>query len=180
MSSDAIVQKYSQSLFEACESLKTTDAMASQLQTVTQIFTQADAQTFFNSPFNSPDNKAMVAKSALEGKCAPELFNFLITLVQNDRVAFIGEINEAFQTLVRAKSGETEGVLFVAQPVNDAFKTQVEAKLSQSLNKKVKLTVQTDASLISGYKVTVGGWTLDDSAQYHLNKIKEDISKRGI
>jgi F0F1-type ATP synthase delta subunit len=52
--------------------------------------------------------------------------------------------------------------------------------LSQTLNKKVKLSVQKDASLLSGYKVTVGGWTLDDSAQFHLNKIKEDISKRGI
>ena len=47
-------------------------------------------------------------------------------------------------------------------------------------SKKVKLTVKKDSSLLSGYKVTVGSWTLDDSAQFHLNKIKEDISKIGI
>ena len=180
MSADAIIQKYAQSLFEACETLKATDVLAPQLESVSQIFAQTEAQTFFNSPFNSPDNKVMVAKSALEGKCAPELFNFLITLVRNDRVAFVAQINETFQGLVRSKSGETEGVLYVAQPVADTFKAQVEAKLSQTLNKKVKLSVQPDASLISGYKVTVGGWTLDDSAQYHLNKIKDEISKRGI
>lgn len=180
MSSGVIVQKYSQSLFEAAEELKITDAIAAQLQAVSKLFAQADAQTFFNSPFNSPDNKVMVAKSALEGKCAPELFNFLITLVQNDRMGLVAEINEALQGLVRSKTGETEGVLYVAQATNDTFKAQVEAKLSKTLGKKVKLSVQTDASLISGYKVTVGGWTVDDSAQYHLNKIKDEISKRGI
>lgn len=180
MSADVIVQKYAQSLFEACEASKATDVVAAQLQTVSQLFAAQDVQAFFSGPLNSSDNRVMVAKSALEGKCAPELFNFMIMLVNNGRMGLVAEINNAFQGLVRSKSGETEGVLYVAQPATDAFKAQVEAKLSKSLNKKVKLSVQTDASLISGYKVTVGGWTLDDSAQYHLNKIKDEISKRGL
>ena len=180
MSANLIVQKYSQSLFEATEEIKKTDVVAAELNQVAQLFVQDETLSFFSSPFNTNDNKVMVAKSALEGKCSPELFNFMITLVQNDRVAFVGDINEAYQTLVRAKTGETEGVLYTAADVTDQFKAQVEVKLSQALNKKVKLSVQKDASLLSGYKVTVGGWTLDDSAQFHLNKIKEDISKRGI
>lgn len=180
MSANLIVQKYSQSLFEATEENKKTDVVAAELNQVAELFVQAETQSFFNSPFNTNDNKIMVAKSALEGKCSPELFNFMITLVNNDRVAFVAEINEAYQILVRAKTGETEGVLYSATDVSDQLKSQVEVKLSQALNKKVKLTVQKDSSLLSGYKVTVGGWTLDDSAQFHLNKIKEDISKRGI
>lgn len=180
MSADTLVQKYAQSLYEACEGNKTTATVASQLNVLTDLFKQADAQTFFNSTFNSSDNKMMVAKSALEGQVAPELFNFMIMLVQNERMMFVHEINQAFQAMVRAQSGETEGVLYVAGEMSDSFKSQVESKISQTLNKKVKLTVQKDSSLISGYKVTVGGWTLDDSAQFHLNKIKDDISKRGI
>jgi F-type H+-transporting ATPase subunit delta len=180
MSANLIVQKYSQSLFDATEENKKSEVVASELNQIAQLFLQAETQSFFNSPFNTNDNKVMVAKSALEGKCSPELFNFMITLVQNERVAFVGEISEAYQALVRAKTGETEGVLYSAADVSDQFKSQVEVKLSQTLNKKVKLSVQKDASLLSGYKVTVGGWTLDDSAQFHLNKIKEDISKRGI
>lgn len=180
MSANLIVQKYSQSLFEATEENKKTETVAVELNQVVELFVQSETQSFFNSPFNTNDNKIMVAKSALEGKCSPELFNFMITLVKNDRVAFVAPINEAYQTLVRAKTGETEGVLYSASDISDQFKSQVEVKLSQTLNKKVKLTVQKDTSLLSGYKVTVGGWTLDDSAQFHLNKIKENISKRGI
>ena len=180
MSADAIIQKYSGALFAACEENKKTEVVASELTQTIGLFTQPDVNIFFTSPFNANDNKVMVAKSALEGKCSPELFNFIIMLVQNDRMAFLADINSAFQTLVRAKSGETEGVLSVASDVSGDFKSQVEAKISQKLNKKVKLTVKKDPTLLSGYKVAVAGWVFDDSAQFHLNKIKEDISKRGI
>lgn len=180
MSADAIVQKYSRALFEAAEASKTTPVVAAELEQIAKVFSQEESVSFFGSPFNSVDNKIMVAKSALEGKCSPETFNFVIAVVEKDRVAFLASINDAFQALVRSLGGETEGTLFVAGEASENFKSQVEAKLSQSLNKKVKLKVEKDPSLLSGYKVTVGGWTMDDSAQFHLNKIKEDISKRGI
>lgn len=180
MSADVLVQRYSQALFQTSEANKNTDQVADELARVTEIFIQEDVLTFFASPFNTGDNKAMVAKSALEGKCSAEVFNFLITLVQNERVTFLSQINTSYQAAVRAKGGETEGILYVATEATEGFKTQVESKLSQSLNKKVKLSIQKDPTLLSGYKVVVGGWTMDDSAQYHLNKIKEESSKRGI
>jgi F-type H+-transporting ATPase subunit delta len=178
--SDVIVQKYSEALFAATEENKKTDVVASELSQITKLFSQADTMAFFTSPFNANDNKVMVAKSALEGKVSPETFNFMIMLVQNERVAFLNELSEAYQTLIRAKSGETEGVLSVAGEVSEQFKVQVEDKLSKQLNKKVKLTVKKDPSLLSGYKISVAGWVFDDSAQLHLNKIKEEILKRGI
>lgn len=179
MSSDALVKKYSRALLEATEANKNTETIAGELQEVVKVFYQADSKIFFNSPFNTVDTKVMVAKSTLEGKCSAETFNFMILIVENERVALLSQINEAFQALVRAKSGETEGVLFVAGEPAEAFKSQVEAGISKSLNKKVKLRIEKDPTLISGYKVSVGGWTMDDSAQFHLNKIKEDILKRG-
>lgn len=180
MSADSIIQKYSLSLFEACEENKKTEAVASELTQAVGLFVQPDVSLFFTSPFNASDNKIMVAKSALEGKCSPEVFNFIIMLVKNDRMAFLSDINEAFQTLVRAKSGETEGVLTVASDVSEQFKVQVEAQISKQLSKKVKLTVKKDPTLLSGYKISVAGWVFDDSAQFHISKIKEEISKRGI
>ena len=180
MSAEVIVQKYSQSLFAACEEAKKTEIVAAEFSQIVKLFTEESVATFFKSPFNNNDNKVMVAKSALEGKCSPEFFNFMIMLVQNDRVGLVAEINEVFQALARAKGGETEGTLFVAGDVSVEFKAQVEAQLSRGLNKKVKLSVEKDSSLLSGFKVTVGGWTMDDSAQFHINKIKEEISKRGI
>jgi|GEM_PF-1235221 len=177
MSADAIVKKYSQALFDVVEVNKKTATVANELALTIKIFSNLESLDFFNSPFNSTETKMMVAKSALEGNCSPEIFNFLVTVVEKNRVSFLPAINESFQSLIRAKSGETEGVLFVPGDVSPEFKAQVEAKLSLALSKKVKLKIEKDPSLLSGYKASVGGWTLDDSAQYHLNKIKEDVLK---
>jgi F-type H+-transporting ATPase subunit delta len=180
MSNDAVVQRYSQALFVATEANKTTDVVAGEMDQLAKIFSQSEATTFFDSPFNAVDTKVMVAKSTLEGKCSHESFNFMVTLVEKERVSFLAQINEAYQSLVRAKGGETEGTLYVAFDISEGFKAQVETKVSQALNKKVKLNVEKDPALLSGFKVQLGGWTMDDSTQFHLNKIKDDISKRGI
>jgi F-type H+-transporting ATPase subunit delta len=180
MSADIVVQKYSRALFEACEQASKTELVAAELAQAVAIFGQKEVADFFTSPFNSVDNKVMVAKSALEGKCAPELFNFFVTLAEKGRMALVSEMNNEFQKLVSEKSGQTEGVLYVASSVSDSFKAQVETKLSETMKKKVKLKVEKDPSLLAGFKVSVGGWTMDDSAQFHLNKIKDEISKRGI
>lgn len=180
MSAENVVLKYAQALFETTEASAKTQAIADELAAVAKIFSEKTALEFFTSPFNSADVKQMVAKSALEGKCSPETFNFVATVVQKERVGLLEQINEKYQTLVRAKGGETEGVLYVAGDTSAEFKAQVEAKLSAALNKKVTLKVEKNPALLSGYKVSVGGWTMDDSAQFHLNKIKEETSKRGI
>ncbi len=180
MSAEAIIEKYSQALFETVSTSGKADVVSSELAVVSKLFSEESTAAFFASPFNSADNKVMVAKAALEGKCSPETFNFIITLVQNERIGLVDQINERFQGSARSLSGETEGILYMATEPAPDFKAQVEARLSESLKKKVRLKLEKDPSLLSGFKVTVGGWTLDDSAQFHLNKLKEDISKRGM
>jgi F-type H+-transporting ATPase subunit delta len=179
MSADAVVQKYSQALFEVAATGKP-GVLAFEIDAVTKIFSDEKSLEFFSSPFNTTDTKTMVAKATLEGKCMPEVFNFMITLVENERIAFLSQINENFQMLIRTLSGETEGVLYSPTEPTPEFKAQVEQKLSETLKKKVKLKTQKDPNLLSGFKVTIGGWTIDDSAQFHIHKLTEDISKRGL
>ena len=42
------------------------------------------------------------------------------------------------------------------------------------------LYIETDKNLISGFKVQVEGWTLDDSVLHHLKKLTDSISTRGL
>lgn len=177
MSAEAIIQTYSETLAEFTTTGKT-GVLAFEVDAVSKIFAGEQAQDFFNSPFNTLDQKVSAAKASLEGKCMPEVFNFFVTLVQNERVGLVTQINERFQEIVRSKSGEDHGILYSAVEPTEAFKSQVEQKLSDSLKRKVSLKAVHDPSLISGYKVTVGSWTIDDSALFHINKLKEEITRK--
>lgn len=101
MSSEAIIQKYSQALFETATQGKP-GVFAFEIDVVSKQFGSESSLQFFTSPFNTLDNKVLVAKASLEGKCLPEVFNYIVMLVENDRVGFVLEINEKFQSLVRS------------------------------------------------------------------------------
>jgi ATP synthase F1 delta subunit len=180
MSSDAIVNSYSQALFAVAKNAKNPGVFSYEINTVSKIFANEEVISFFKNPSNTADTKVSIAKASLEGKCLAETYNYVLLLVENERVGLALQINEKFQAMIRSAANEEEGILFSATDVSDDFKSQVEEKLSVSLNKKIKLNVQNDPNLLSGYKVTVGGWTIDDSAQAHINKLKENILKRGF
>ncbi|MFZ3230119.1 MAG: ATP synthase F1 subunit delta [Pseudobdellovibrio sp.] len=180
MSADIIVEKYTNALFETSLALGVLEKIRPELNTVATAFSEQSVVDFFKNPFNTHENKLTVAKATLEGKVSAEMFNFIITLVQNERVHLINQMNELFKVKAAQYGGEIEGTLFTASEPSSDFKTQLELKVSEVLKKKVKLIVKTDKSLISGFKVQVGGWTLDDSVKNHLKKLTEDISKRGL
>lgn len=178
MSFDLVAQKYSQAFFDAIPS-ESRKQYAQELAVAAKLFSEDAVKAFFKNPFNSLDNKLMVAKSSLEGRCSPEVFNFLVTLVQKDRIALVAEVAAQFQKQVSSADGEVEGELVYATTPSESFVKDVEQKISQALNKKVRLLAKKDETLLSGYRVSVGGWTIDDSFQFHIKKLKENILKRG-
>lgn len=182
MNTEILINKYSQAMFEVAIESKSAEGksgvLANEINVLSQIFSDKTAIEFYNSPFNTLDHKLLVAKASLEGRCLPEAFNFIITLVQNERIHLVQQINEKFQFLVKNQNGESHGILFSATEVNEAFKLQVQEKLSEALKRKIILKTQIDKSLLSGYKVSIESWTIDDSALFHINKLKENLSSK--
>jgi F-type H+-transporting ATPase subunit delta len=176
---DIVVDKYAKAFFEVTYEKGLAGECAQQFAEITKAFSQ-DVVAFFKNPFNSLDNKLSVAKSAIEGKCSPETFNFICALVEKNRVGAMHEISKELTTLVQASAGITKGKLYSAVEVSPEFLKQVEASASGALGKKVELAFEKDASLIAGYKVQVGGWTLDDSAEAHLRILKDELMKKGL
>lgn len=180
MSAVIVVEKYAHSLFEVAVAANTVTKTMQELDVVATAFSDKSTIDFFKSPFNSQDNKTAAAKSSLEGKVSAEVFNFIVTLVLNERVHLISEINTVFKLKASQVGGHAEGTLYVVSEPSAEFKLDLEKKVSVVLKKQVKLKTQTDKSLISGFKVQVDGWTLDDSAAHHLKKLTENLSKRGL
>ncbi|AZZ38228.1 ATP synthase F1 subunit delta [Bdellovibrio sp. qaytius] len=179
MSSNNVVKKYAKSLFDVTYEKGSAGEVGQQLNEITKIFS-SEVVAFFTSPFNAADNKLTAAKAALEGKVTAETFNFILVLVQNERVALLKDIAKEFSSLVQASAGITKGKLSAAQEVSSEFLKQAEETASKALGKKVELTFEKNPSLVAGFKVEVAGWTMDDSAQAHLKSLKDDLIKRGL
>lgn len=179
MKSNVVTSKYAKALFDVTYANGKSGEVATQLLEVSKAFNPA-AVTFFSNPFNAHADKLAVINNTLEGKASPEVINFMNLLVDKDRVGLVAEIAKEYSTLVQSAAGITKGKIYSAVQLDQSYISQVEATVSKTLNRKIELSFEKDEKLIAGYKVQVGGWTLDDSANTHLKILKEELMKRGL
>jgi F-type H+-transporting ATPase subunit delta len=179
MKSNVVTSKYAKALFDVTYANGKSGEVATQLLEISKAFNPS-AVTFFSNPFNAHADKLAVINNTLEGKTSPEIINFMNLLVDKDRVGLVAEIAKEYSTLVQSAAGITKGKIYSAVQLDQAYIQQVEATVSKTLNSKIELTFEKDERLIAGYKVQVGGWTLDDSANTHLKILKEELMKRGL
>lgn len=179
MSTNVVAQKYAQAVYEETYKNGKTGLVGQELMAIAKVMAP-DFIQFFQNPFNKLEDKLTTVNQTFEGKVSAETHNILKLLVSKSRMHIIGDLSEELNTLIRNSTGQTRGKLFSPVEPTKEFISQVEAELSKLLNKKIELDFEKDESLIAGFKVQVGGWTIDDSASAHLNKIKEDLMKRGL
>ncbi len=179
MKSNAVTAKYAKALFDVTYANGKSGEVATQLLEISKAFDQS-ATTFFENPFNSHADKLAVINNTLEGKTSAEVINFMNLLVDKNRMGLVAEIAKEYSTLVQSAAGITKGKIYSSVQLDPAYVSQVEATVSKTLNRKIELSFEKDESLLAGYKVQVGGWTLDDSAKTHLKILKEELMKRGL
>lgn len=180
MSAEIIAEKYANALFESVKAAGTLASTATEIESISKVFGEKSSLDFFSSPFNSLDQRVSSAKASLEGKVSAEVFNFVSTLVKNERIHLINEISQIFKVKAAQVGEQAEGTLYVVDQPSAEFKNALEKKVSAILKKDVRLQIETDKNLISGFKVQVEGWTLDDSVLHHLKKLTDSISTRGL
>lgn len=178
MSALNLISKYAQSLFDVTDQA-TRAKVLSELQQLTSVFSD-DVVGFFSSPNNTIENKKTVVNAAIEGKASVETFNFIHTLIANDRLAFFQRIVQEYEKIVLASEGSTKGTLWAATEVGADFIKRVEDQAAKAVGRKVELKFEKSPELLAGFKVQVGGWTLDDSAAAHLRILKDELMKKGL
>lgn len=181
MISESIVKKYTKALFDVTYEKGTSGQVAKELIEIEKAFISSPAMLeFFNNPFAPVENKLTAVKTALEGKVSAESYNFVLLLAKNSRLGLVQDMATEFSRLVQSSAGITKGKLFAAVDVSEEYLKKAEEAASKALGKKVQLSFEADPTMIAGYKVQVGGWTMDDSAKTHLKILKEDLMKRGL
>lgn len=179
MKSNTVAVKYAKALFDVTYANGKSGEVATQLLEISKAFDK-NVTAFFENPFNAHADKLSIINNTLEGKASVEVLNFMALLVDKNRIGLVSEISREYSSLVQASAGITKGKIFSAVKLEPTYIQQVQAAVSKTLNRKIELSFEKDESLIAGYKVQVGGWTLDDSVNTHLKTLKEDLMKRGL
>ena len=102
---------------------------------------------------------------------------FLLLLAEKQRLTSIGDIYDAFRTLVQKSTGEVVAHVRTATPLKDSEQKRLHAALEKVSGKKIILDITTEPDLIAGLVCELEGKVLDGSLQNRLGLVRERVLK---
>ncbi|MCA1573201.1 MAG: ATP synthase F1 subunit delta [Acidobacteria bacterium] len=98
--------------------------------------------------------------------------NFLRLLLENQRLAELGEINKRLAQVLDERSGVMAAHVTTARPVSEKIKKSLYGRLATISGKDVRLSFATDETLIGGIVTRVGSTVYDGSIRNQLRQLE--------
>ena len=95
--------------------------------------------------------------------------NFILVLLENNRIGEYDEYVEAYQEAMDERTGISRGLVISALSLDSAVRSRLESAISAVSGGQVYLDYEEDEALIGGFKVRVG----------HLRWLHPDTTERG-
>lgn len=168
---------YGTALYEAASELDKTEQIASEAEEVLAIMEQEpDLRAFVNYPAISAEEKKKTLKTIFEGQITEELMNFMFVLIDKRRMGQFERIIKVYRDLMNHEEGVAYGTVYSAAPLDSERLAEIEEQTSKLLRENIKLTNETDPSLIAGIKVLVNGKIIDASFRKKFDELASQMN----
>src|SRR5579864_3259691 len=106
-------------------------------------------QSVFSTPAVATNKKKAILTEVAQGMgLDPLTRNFLNVLIDHDRMGLLGEVTEAFQTLLNERLGVAVAEVTTAHPLDDTEKQELATALSAKTGKQIQMNFSLDPGLI--------------------------------
>ena len=109
-----------------------------------------------------------------------DVINFIKIIVEHNRVNYLEDILQAFNTLCNESRDIVEGLIYTAFPLKEEMLLKIKQKISQIEHHDVDLIERIDPSLIGGVKVVINSHVYDGSIKNKLEKMQVDLSRKEL
>jgi F-type H+-transporting ATPase subunit delta len=147
-------------------------AAAAELNALAAVAGEPQLQAFADNPKVSAAQVVEVITSVMGRGLSPRVGNLLAAVLENGRLAALGEVARQFQALINARSGVSDAIVHSAFELSPQQLDEVKGVLEQRFGRKLNATVTVDSSLIGGIRVVVGDEVLDTSVKARLEQMK--------
>ena len=136
----------------------------------------SELRNFLESPAVTKEEKRGVAdKISTRLSASKILRNFLLVIIDHQRMHQLPEILETFQNVLRERQGIAQAEIFSAIALDDTQKTEMKQTLERVTGKKIEAKFSLDPNLLGGALVRVGDTVYDGSLRNRLNGLRERL-----
>lgn len=111
---------------------------------------------------------------ALDGNFSREFTQFLKLLLDKRRVDKIVDIAD-YVRVAYSHLGKTEAILRTSFPLGLDLVGKIRERLEKKFNRRLKLYIDLDGSLLGGVQVVIGNTVFDGSVRRRLDELKEKL-----
>lgn len=174
-----ISSRYAAALFALAQEQKKLDAVAGDLTSLAALVKDSNA---FAALCYSPVIPRRVKIKAVEALIKKMKWNattaqFLKVLAENQRLAALPAIAEAFSLKLREHKGEMVAEVLTAAKLDASTEKSLTAHLSKYTGKTVTLDVKQKPEILGGLTIRLGGVMIDTSISGKLNRLKEKLNQ---
>jgi F-type H+-transporting ATPase subunit delta len=171
----SLAGRYATALFGLARDEKKLDAVGASLASLKSALAEsADFRALTTSPVISRKQAVRAtAASAKALKLDPVTTNFLGVLAQNRRLAQLGNVIRAFNSLAAAHRGETTAEVTSAHPLDEGQVDALRQNLRTRYGADIALELEVDPAILGGLVVKVGSRMIDGSIRTKLNMLAQ-------
>ena len=154
------------------------DAIVSELEAVVKecLNPNPALEQALASPRISQEQKEAMLDRIFSGRVDLKLLNFLKVLCRRGRIGSLRAIQMTATILREEQLGRQRVVVSSAQPLTDAQRQLISAKLKQVYNKEAVLVEKVDAALLGGIVLRIGDRVLDGSVLGKMDSLRNAVT----
>ena len=169
-----IVQNYAKALFDASVIDNSTEKVLNECKLIDDIFSQTEELYVLNNPELKKSQKAeIISKISKKLKISKTSENFLLTLVENNRLGYLTSIYENFSKIYNNKHGIIEVSVQSIVPLNTKQQEKLKSGLEKILKQKIIITNKINPDILGGLIIEYGSNMVDDSIKCKLNRLEQ-------
>lgn len=179
MATTPVARRYARALLELGVEHKTLDAFTAQSKNLSSLYERSRElrNVLLNPSIKLEERRNVVRALAKKGSWEPMFQNFVLLLLDKDRVRHIGAITEELQRMADDKLGNVRAKVTSATALELAEKTAIKQAIAKMTGKSVLLEATVDPDLLGGVVTHVGGTVYDGSVRTQLNRMRDAILK---
>jgi F-type H+-transporting ATPase subunit delta len=171
-----IARPYARAAFQEAKDNKRLAEWSRALQVGAAVVQDARVENLLGNPHVTPQELAKLVVD-IAGPQLDELGrNFVQTLADNRRLAYLPEISAIFDELKDAEEGVVDVTVTSAAPLDEQQRNTLSAALAKKLKRQVRLHCDTDAKLIGGAVLRAGDLVIDGSLRSRLDRIAYELT----
>ena len=178
MSSQTVARRYASALADVTIARGEAAEVQTELIAWEQMMlTNASLLEAFSNPTVAYDQKGKVLEELIKRtRVRPTTANFLRLLLKNQRLAELAQVNAKLAQVLDERAGVVSAQVTSARPVADPARVSLQEKLEKVTGKKVRLTFETDESLLGGLVTRMGSTIYDGSVRDQLRRLSEELA----